>query len=67
MVGQVQQAVMAALHTGEIRKFVHFPAGLHTEMADGLKGNILRQHAGIEFAGLFDDLTGEIFLLDGNG
>lgn len=63
---QVQQAVVAALDGGEALKLVHIPAGLHTEVADGLEGDGLGQHADIEFTGLFHDFTGQIFLLAGD-
>ena len=64
--GEVSQAIVAAVKAYEIRKLVHIPAGLHTEMADGFEGHILRQHAHIELAGILDHLTGEISHLHGN-
>ena len=36
-------------------------------MANGLKGNILRQHADIEFPGIFDHLSGQVSFLHGDG
>jgi len=67
MLCHIQQAVMAAADTGEILEFVHIPAGLHTEMPDRLKGNMLRQNTEIELTGGFDDLPGQITHLHGDG
>ena len=66
MLGNIQNTVIAPLHSGECTEFIGVTAGLHTEMANGLKGNILRQHADIEDSGLFDHLSGQIFFLHGN-
>ena len=63
---QVIQAIVAALHAGEIRELVHVPAGLHPEMPDGLEGHILCQHADIEFAGRLNDFPGQVAHLTGN-
>ena len=64
MVGEVNKTIVAAGEAYEVRKLVHIPAGLHTEMADGFKGNILRQHAHIELAAVLDHLTGQVAHLD---
>ena len=65
--GQEVQTVMAPVHTGKVRKLVHIPAGLHSKMADGLKGHILCQYADIEFPGFFNQLPGQISHLDRYG
>ena len=62
----VQQAVAAALRSGNVLEFVHFPSGLHTEMANGFKGDVLCQHADIEYAGFLDDFPGQVLHLAGN-
>lgn len=61
------QAITAACNLRKFRKLVGIPTGLHTKMANGLKGYILRKHAHIEDAGIFDHLPGQIPLLDRNG
>ena len=64
--GEVGKSVMAAGKAYEIRKLVHIPAGLHTEVTDGFKGNILGENTHIELAGVLDHLTGQIAHLDGH-
>ena len=61
------QAITTACNLRKFRKLVGIPTGLHTKMANGLKGYILRKHAHIKAAGIFDHLPGQVPLLDGNG
>ena len=56
---------MASFYAGEVFKFLHIPAGLHTKMADGFKGHIFRQHTDIEYAGFFNHFPGQISHLHG--
>ena len=63
---QVVKAVAAALHRRKVCELIHVPAGLHTKVANGLEGHILRQHADVELTGLLDDLPGEVPHLAGN-
>ena len=63
---QVEKAVVAALCFGPGIQLVDLAAGLETKMLDGLKGNILRQHADIEHAGAFDHFPGQIAHLHGD-
>jgi len=65
--GQINQIVVAPFKAHKVREFVCFPAGLHTEMADGLKGNILRENTHIKDTGVFDDLPGEVLFLHRDG
>ena len=41
VIGEVNEAVVAAGKAHEIRELIRFPSGLHTEMTDGFKGHIL--------------------------
>ena len=63
----VVDAVGGALGVLEVLELVHVTGGLHTEMADGLKGNIFGEDADVKLAGLLDDLSGLVAHLDGNG
>lgn len=62
----IQQAVAAALCVFKAAKLIHIPAGLHSEITNGLKGNILCQYTDIEHAAVFDHLPGQIAGLYGN-
>ncbi len=62
----IQQAVAAALCLSKTAEFVHIPAGLHSEITNGLKGDILCQHTDIEHTAVFDHLPGQIAGLYGN-
>ena len=64
---QIQQAVAASFYRLEVGKFICIPTGLHTEMANGLKGNILCQHTDIKCAGVFNHLPCQVVLLAGDG
>ena len=66
MLRQVEKAIVAALCFRPGIQLVHFPAGLHAEVTDGLKGNILRQHADVEHAGTLDHFPGQIAHLHGD-
>ena len=61
---QIQKTVGAALRFIGACKLIHISSRLHTEMADSLKRNTLRQHTDIEYTALFDDLPGQISHLD---
>ena len=67
VVGDIAKTIVAALYSGKISELIHFSAGLHTEMADGLKRHILSQCADVKSTGFLNDLTGQISLLDRNG
>ena len=64
---QVHQAVFAAAKGRKVGEFVGFPTGLHTKMTDGFKGNILCQDTDIKLTCVFNDLSGQIFHLHGDG
>ena len=65
--GQIGKTVVAPFKAYEVCKLVNLSAGLHTEVANGLEGDIFRQHADIENAAFFDEFPGQVALLDGNG
>jgi len=67
VLGQVIKAIVAALDSREILKLVDFPAGLHAEMLDGVKGHILTEYTDIEHTGFLDDFLGQVFRLAGDG
>ena len=62
----IHQTVVASFRGGKAGKFIHIPSGLHAEMTNGLKGNILCQHADVKYPRLFDHLLGQIPFLAGN-
>ena len=64
---QVEKTIVAPLCLCPGIQLVDLAAGLHTEVADGLEGNILRQHADIEYAGPLNHLFGQILALAGDG
>lgn len=64
--GDVIKAVGAAFLGLKVRELIHFAARLHTEAADGLKGDILGEDAEVENAGFLDGLPGEISHLAGD-
>ena len=64
---QIVQSIVAPCYTGKICKFIYFPTGLHPEMPDGFKGNILCQDTDIENTGLFNHFPREVSHLDRNG
>ena len=63
---KIHQAVFAAAKGCKMGKFVGFPTGLHTKMADGFKGNVLGQDTHIEFPGIFNDFPGQVLHLYGH-
>lgn len=56
----IKKAIMAPLGRREGTEFIRVTAGLHTEIADSLKGHSLCQYADIENAGIFDHLPRQI-------
>lgn len=62
----IQKTVTAALRVRIAVQLIYISAGLHTEVADGLKGDILCQYADIENTGVLNHLAGQIPFLQGN-
>ena len=66
VIGEVGKTIVTPSKAYEVRKLIHIPSGLHTEMADGLKGHILGEDAHIKLAGVLDHLTGQVAHLHGH-
>ena len=63
---QVHKTIMASCGLISTAEFVGIPTGLHSKVANGLKGDTFCQHADIENAGIFNHLPGQVSFLDGN-
>ena len=66
ILGQIYQTIMASFYAIITGKFINIPSGLHTKIADCLKGDTFCQNTDIEKAGIFNHFSCEIVFLHGN-
>ncbi len=66
MLGHIINAITTPLLSRYPLKLIYLIAGLHTEMANGFKGDLFCKNADVKLARTFNHLTGQISHLHGN-
>ena len=64
---EVEQTIFTALARDSVRKLIHIPSRLHSEVSDGVKRYILRQNTNIELPSPFHHFARQVSFLHRDG
>ena len=63
---EIDKTVFTALARDSVRKLIHIPSRLHSEVSDGFKRHFFRQNTDVESASFFDNFACQVSFLHGN-